>query len=100
MREKQSSTQLFVGAQSLTHNVVSSHTLTGFHYTVDELSTEDNITMCIIESYLDFKVTQCACRAGILVLLISMYVYKIYNRIIYCLGKSSFITHIHFAAVL
>ena len=29
----------------------------GFQYTVEELSTEDKITLCIIRNYLDFKVT-------------------------------------------
>lgn len=28
----------------------------GFQYYSDELSTEDKITLCIIEGYLDFKV--------------------------------------------
>lgn len=32
------------------------HHTEGFQYSSDELSTEDKITICIIESYLDFKV--------------------------------------------
>jgi hypothetical protein len=30
---------------------------TGFQYPVEELSLEDKITICIMESYLDFKVS-------------------------------------------
>ena len=31
--------------------------LTGFQYPHEELSLEDKITICIMESYLDFKVS-------------------------------------------
>ncbi len=29
----------------------------GFQYTMEGLPTEDRVTLCIVESYLDFKVT-------------------------------------------
>ena len=37
----------------------------GFQYTMEGLPTEDRVTLCIVESYLDFKVTTvctCACE--------------------------------------
>ena len=47
---------------SYAHATAHSHTglvMTGFQYPHEELSVEDRITICVIESYLDFKVCQC-----------------------------------------